>query len=260
MARSANLLHSLILLIALAPLSGCSTLKGGKLMAPEAFGWVPAGANLYVERGSDAATQRSLALAMSQAEAVIEASFGSVASRPVVHACLSEQCLADFGGQGDIAKVYGDRILLSARGANWQFIAHEWSHAEMFKRLSWRAWWRLPKWFDEGLAVALSQAPEHSEAHWQYLVSAGIARPSTTELLTLQTRHQWLEAHRLYSDNQNAERRARGEAEVHALYAAAGHQVRPWLAEAGRAGLLRLIERLNAGETFELSGAGPALR
>ncbi|WP_273602278.1 hypothetical protein [Roseateles albus] len=246
----------MIAAVAMLLLSGCSTLKGGKLFAPELFGWVPVGANLYVERGTDEATQRSLVLAMSQAEAVIETAFGSVASRPVVHACVSAECLADFGGQGNIAKVYGDRILLSARGANWQFIAHEWSHAELFKRLSVRAWWRLPKWFDEGLAVVVSQAPEHSQAHWQYLVDAGIARPSDAELLSLQTRSQWLVAHNKYSDNKNGERRARGEPEIHALYAAAGHQVRPWLAAASRAGLLRLIERLNSGEEFDLSGAG----
>ncbi|MBT9456848.1 MAG: hypothetical protein IV097_09520 [Burkholderiaceae bacterium] len=235
----------------LLPLAGCSTLKGGKLFAPEVFGLVPAGPQLYVEQGTDAATQAALRVAMGQAEAAIRAAFDSVSSRPVVHACLSEQCLAAFGGEGNIAKVYGNRILLSARGANWQFIAHEWSHAELLARLSLPAWLRVPKWFDEGLAVALSEAPEHSEQHWQHLVGADIARPSTAELLNLRSRRQWLEAHRLYSDNKNAERRARGEVEIHALYAAAGHQVRPWLAAAGRPGLLALIARLNEGQDFD---------
>jgi len=232
------------------PLAGCSTLKGGKLFAPEVFGLVPAGAQLYVEQGTDAATQEALRVAMTQAEAAIRAAFGNVESRPVIHACFSAPCLAAFGGEGNIAKVYGNRILLSARGANWQFIAHEWSHAEMFKRLSLLGWRRMPKWFDEGLAVALSEAPEHSEQHWQYLVDADIARPGPAELLALQSRSQWLEAHSRYSDNKNAERRARGEVEIHALYAAAGHQVRPWLAVAGRPGLLDLIARLNGGQDF----------
>jgi len=241
----------------LLPLAGCSTLKGGKLLAPELFGLVPIGERLYVEQGTDAAKQDALRVAVARAEASIRDAFGSLQSRPVIHACFSAQCLAAFGGEGTFAKVYVDRILLSARGTNWQFIAHEWSHAELFSRLSLSGWRRTPNWFDEGLAVALSEAPEHSEQHWQYLVDADIARPSPAELLALRTRSQWSEAMRLYSDNRNAQRRARGEVEIHALYAAAGHQVRPWLATAGRPGLLALIAELNEGREFDSLSNAP---
>ena len=119
----------LILLPLLALLAGCSVLQGGKLFAPETFGF---------ER---------------------IAAYGSVEPRPIVHACITEQCLESFGGKGTFAKVYGNRILLSPRGLTWHFIAHEWSHAEMLTRLGFFAWRRMPQWFDDGVAVAISEAP-----------------------------------------------------------------------------------------------------
>lgn len=238
-------------------LSGCSSLRGGKLWAPETFGFVPVAHKLYIEAGADEATRAQLQDAMRQAEQAMQSTYGEVLSQPVVHACLTEQCLQAFGGEGTFAKVYGNRILLSRRGLNWHFIAHEWSHAEMAKRLGLAAWREMPQWFDEGLAVAVSDAPEHSEQHWHYLDAQGIAKPSREDLVTYKKLDQWLAAGKRYSDGKNGERRARGEAEIHALYASAGHEVRPWLAQAGTAGLLTLIAQLNAGAQFADVYANP---
>ena len=247
----------------LAFLPGCSTVQGGKLYMPETFGFVPVAPDIYVEPGTDEATQARLREAMNRAEGAIRAAYGDVRAHPVVHACVTEKCLESFGGKGTFAKVYGNRILLSPRGLNWHIIAHEWSHAEMWTRLSLPAWKRMPQWFDDGVAVAISEAPEHSEQHWQFLVASDVSRPTPEELHWLQSLDQWLAAVRRYSDNRNAERRARGEPEIHAVYAAAGHELRPWLAAAGPTGLRSFIDRLNAGDAFEAAyrtaRLGPAL-
>jgi hypothetical protein len=235
----------------LSLIGGCSVFQGSKLLAPESFGFIKIAPNIYVEAGTDEAIQVKLREAMDKAESVMLASYGSVKSRPVIHACVSEGCLEKFGGKGTLAKVYGNRILLSPRGLNWHFIVHEWSHAEILSRLTFTAWRRMPQWFDEGVAVALSDAPEHSEQHWAFLVESGIARPSQEELHKLKSLNQWLDAVRRYSDNKNAERRASGKPEIHSLYAAAGHELRPWLAKAGSSGLLLFIECMNGGEEFE---------
>lgn len=240
-----------ILLPILALLGGCSLLQGGKFYAPETFGFVPIAPNIYVERNADEATQAKLREAMVKAQNAITIAFGSAEARPVVHACITEHCFWGFGGREAIAKVYGDRILLSPRGLNWHFIAHEWSHAEMSTRLTFSAWKRMPQWFDEGLAVTISEAPEHSEQHWQFLVASNIPHPTREELYALKSLDQWLDAARKYSDNKNAERRAHGETEIHSLYATAGHEIRSWLAMDGTTGLLALIGKLNGGETFE---------
>ncbi|MFO0774067.1 MAG: hypothetical protein U0172_05310 [Nitrospiraceae bacterium] len=190
--------------------------------------------------------------AMERAEAAIRRAYGDVHSHPRINACISEACYEAFGGErGSIAKIYGHRMLLSPRGLNWHFIAHEWSHDEIHTRLSLRARWRLPQWFDEGVAVAISEAPEHSEAHWQWLVASNIPRPTTEELHTLVSLQQWFDALHRYSGSKSAERNAEREPEYRPVYSAAGHELRGWLATVGPAGLMALIERMNGGEDFE---------
>ncbi|MDR2209670.1 MAG: hypothetical protein LBE22_12095 [Azoarcus sp.] len=231
--------------------SGCSILQGGKLLAPESFGLTLVAPDIYLEAGADETARDNLREAMDKAEKTIRVTYGSVNSRPIVHACITEECYEAFGGRGSVAKVYGDRILLSPRGLNWHFIAHEWSHIEMRSRLTFSACWHLPQWFDEGIAVAISEAPEHSESHWQFLVAANIPRPTREELHTFKSLRQWLDAVHRYGEDKNIERKANGEPEIRPVYSAAGHELRPWLAKVGSAGLLAFIARLNDGENFE---------
>lgn len=239
------------LLLLVGIVGGCSILPWGKLHVPESFGLTPVTPRIYVEAGADEATRTMLRDAMEKAESAIRAAYGNVISRPVVHACITEKCYAVFGGYGSRAKVYGDRILLSPRGLNWHYLAHEWSHAEMHSRLTFSAWWHMPQWFDEGVAVAISEAPENSESHWQYLVASDVPRPTQQELYGFKSLRQWDDAVGRYGEKKNAERKAKGEPEIRPVYTAAGHALRPWLATAGTPGLLAFIEKLNDGETFE---------
>lgn len=243
-------------------LNGCSLLQAGKLYAPETFGFVSLEPNVYIEQTADDATKSQLRQAMAKAREAISRTFGDTKARPVVNACVTERCFWTYGGRGETAKVYGNRILLSFRGLNWHFIAHEWSHTEMSTRLSFFAWKRMPQWFDEGVAVAVSEAPQHSEQHWQFLVAFNIARPTHEELHSFKTLNEWLNAVKRYSDNKNSERRARGETEIHSVYAAAGHEIRPWLSEVGTAGLLTVIRTLNNGTPFDTvyQGVSPTVQ
>ena len=247
------LFAAVVVVLVVVVLFGGKHLRSGLLWAPETFGLSRVSENLYIEEGTDDATRASLQAAMSRAEVAIQAAYGGVLSRPVVHACFSEACLARFGGQGTFGKAYANRLLLSRRGMNWHFIAHEWSHAEMLKRLNLMGWREMPQWFDEGFAVVVSEAPEHSEAHWQYLDTRGIAKPGREELVSFKRFTHWQAAGERYHDGKNSERRARGEPEVHSLYAAAGHEVRPWFAREGSAGLLKLIAHLNADAEFSVA-------
>ena len=237
-------------------LNGCSVLQTGKLLAPEIFGLTKIAPNIYVENGATEDAQANLRDALTKAERVISVAYGSVQSRPIVHACVSEACYQSFGGSGGRgakAHTVGERILLSPRGLDWHFVAHEWSHAEMYTRVSLNALWHLPQWFDDGVAVAISEAPEHSEEHWQFLVASNVPRPSRDELHTFKSLRQWLAAVQRYGETQNVERRAKGEREIRPVYTSAGHELRPWLAKAGTEGLLTFIEKLNSGEEFELA-------
>ena len=241
----------IVLLLAASFIGGCSVLQGGKLLAPESFGLTPVAPNIYVELGAGETARRNLREAMARAEDAIRVAYGSATSSPIVHACITEKCYEVFGGRGSVAKVYGDRILLSPRGLNWHFLAHEWSHAEMSTRLSFFAWNRMPQWFDEGVAVAVSEAPEHSEQHWQFLVASNIPRPTREELHTFKSLRQWLDAVHQYGEDKNIERKAKGEPEIRPVYSAAGRELRPWLTKVGSAGLVAFIACLNDGEDFE---------
>ncbi len=138
---------------------GCSIIRSAKLLTPEQFGLTSIEQNLYIETGADEKAKGEVRDAIAKAEHAIRAAYGSVNSTPIVHACITESCYESFGGKTSRAKVYGDHILLSPRGFNWHYLAHEWSHAEIRSRLKLSAWWRLPQWFDEGLAVSISEAP-----------------------------------------------------------------------------------------------------
>ena len=247
-------LKIITVLLSTGLIGGCSILQGGKLLAPQSFGLTAVAPNIYVEAGADETTRIKLSQAMERAENAIRVAYGSVQSNPIVSACISEGCYEGFGGgRGSIAKVYGNRILLSPRGLDWHFLAHEWSHDEIRTRLTLSAWLHMPQWFDEGVAVAISEAPEHSETHWQLLVASNIPRPTTEELHSLKSLRQWLEAVHRYGEDKNIERKVKGETEIRPVYSAAGHEIRPWLAKAGSAGLLAFIARMNDGEDFEFA-------
>jgi len=102
-----------------------------------------------------------------------------------------------------------------------------------------------------GWPFAISEAPENSESHWQYLIAANVPRPTREELHSIKSLSQWVDAVRRYGETKNIERKARGEPEVRPLYTAAGHELRPWLAKAGNSGLLAFIAQLNDGKDFE---------
>ena len=69
-------------------------------------------------------------------------------------------------------------------------------------------------------------------------------------MMSLQSLSQWLDAVHRYGEHLNPQRMARGEPRVAPVYGAAGHEIRPWLAVAGTAGLLSVIDALNVGDDF----------
>ena len=82
-------------------------------------------------------------------------------------------------------------------------------------------------------------------------------RAMPDELHTFKSLNQWLAAVRKYGEETNSQRRARGQPEIRSVYAAAGYELRPWLAAAGAEGLSAFIARLNAGEEFESAYMSP---
>lgn len=237
-------LKAVFLLLLMLAMGGCNSLP-----TPQEAGMTPVAANIYAEPALDNVGRVQLVLAVDDARQLLGNAYGGVVTHPTILACMTDSCYTRVGGShGSAAEALDDRIVLSPRGQDRHFIAHEWSHAELFARLQPAAWRNVPQWFNEGLAVAVSQEPDYSESFWQSLVDGNLPRPALKELLALQTLPQWVNAIGFYDQQQNS---LGIRADGHPLYAAAGHVVRPWLQKAGSRGLNELIRRLNAGQSFD---------
>lgn len=117
-------------------------------------------------------------------------------------------------------------------GLNRVIAAHELSHVELRERLGSAAD-KVPQWFDEGLAVVVSDdrrylTPASGGATDRCRVRSDEALPETL--------HDWL---------------AWPSDDGHRLYAVSACRVDRWLAaHGGRRALLALVDRLRQGEEF----------
>ncbi len=171
--------------------------------------------------------------------------FGEINSSPDIFACSSNACYQRLGGTTSRAKAFGgSKILLSPRGITAPLIAHEWSHAELYDRLGgYPELKKVPAWFNEGLAVVVSDEPTHSEQVWNDIVKSGIPTPTLAELTT---QKNWPAVVKIYSADTNVNPEA-----LKVVYATAGHEVRGWLSKAKSDGLIRLITLLKQDVPFE---------
>ncbi|MFI6496087.1 hypothetical protein [Nonomuraea typhae] len=189
---------------------------------PGCYGLHPTGPGVYMEKGADP----SPALAtVSAATQLVESFYGRRQSSPRVLICTTPSCYKRIGGGREKGvAVLNQAVMLSPTGLDPVIVAHEMSHVELHARLSGE----VPQWFDEGLAVVVS-------GDARYLKSTGdpcLAEPSGPLPETLP---DWLRAASADSGT----------------YAKAACQVSRWLtAHGGRDGVLRLIDRINAGQPF----------
>ncbi|HFE47952.1 MAG TPA: hypothetical protein ENJ21_01400 [Chromatiaceae bacterium] len=238
-----------VLLFCVLLLSACSSVKKYLVMLPPDWSGmlkrpsVGGLAGVYTDADMSDARAHDLALAIQKARRRVIAVWGSVATAPVLFACSTEACFHRLGGTTNTAHSLGDRrIVLSPRGLDAGMIAHEWSHAEMYRRIGGLlAMLRVPRWFDEGVAVLTSRDARHGEGVWRKIRARGI-EPRVGEL---RSRAQWSDAVHRYRDPR------RNPDNLAVVYAAAGHRVAEWYARVGRAGLLHVIARVRAGEAFE---------
>ncbi|MEU4704615.1 hypothetical protein [Nonomuraea dietziae] len=140
--------------------------------------------------------------------------------------CLSDDCYRRIGGgrERGIA-VLNRSVMLSPRGADPVIASHELTHVELHARLNGA---EVPQWFDEGLAVLVSDDP-------RYLASTGDRCLLDSRRPLPATLEDWL-------------RTATADPQ---LYAEAACQVNRWAGtNGGKGAVLTLIERLSRGQAF----------
>jgi hypothetical protein len=204
------------------------------LLAPSIAGFVEVGPDIWVERGMTAGTQDAVVQAVRHARAQLQHFYAVPLGRPVVLACSTATCFRRCGGIGHATTYFGSRVLLGPSALNPVKVAHELSHVELATRVgAVRVLLRVPQWFDEGLAVVVSDDPAFDEAKWLAATARGAAAPDLRRLVTLRG---WLDMTKV--DGQLS-------------YGTARHEVGRWYASVGTRGIERLFAMLRDGYAFD---------
>ena len=239
------MLKNILLIISLLlTFSGCSTINKSKVLLPPTWiGLQEIAPNIYVDKNMDKIQQKKLLKLIPEAKKYVTDIWGNVKSKPTIYACSSKECAKSLG-IGARAYQFNNHLVLSPKAISKELIAHEWSHAELYKRVDgFFNWRKIPSWFDEGLAVFVSHEPRHDKKAWKKIKDNNISYPSLNELVTLK---QWNKATHKYNKNIKMN-------DIVVTYARAGHEVEEWYKKVGLKGLNELIEKVKEGTSFEVA-------
>jgi hypothetical protein len=130
---------------------------------PACFGLREAGPGVYVDRSATPAQRRQMVDMVAAARQRVRDFYGETRSDPRILICLSAGCYGHIGG-GEKGRTWRDvTVALSPEGAGLVIAAHELVHAEQYRRLGSR-YDRVPRWFNEGLAVVVADDPRYLTA------------------------------------------------------------------------------------------------
>src|SRR5262249_50359216 len=129
------------------------------IVCPGCFGFERLSETVYVDHAMTDQERTAFRRALAEADARLVAFYGDVVAPPIVLACRTGACNGRLHGGARGAAYLTIALRLAPRGLNATIIAHERSHIELHSRIGF---WRLaegtiPAWFDEGLAVVVSE-------------------------------------------------------------------------------------------------------
>ena len=155
----------------------------------------------------------------------------------VIIICDDEKLLAKLGGDHDthhitLFPVKRSYVSVSTEYLTVDVLAHELTHAELYERLSGKAFRRVPTWFNEGIALQNDYREQYGPEAWAEQTDNGKNIVAHEDMDT---------AAEFYSGTKE-DRRFR--------YLNAKHDVVEWLEKHGLQGFMALIDRLNGGEAF----------
>jgi hypothetical protein len=238
----------IVVLVALVVFVASSPkVKAAKLIFPTFFGLERLRPGLYVDRALTPPEREKIIKVVDEAQARLEHYYGNRQSSPALYFCGSAERFRALGGVTERGFTFlRHACVFSPAGSTPSIVAHEWSHAELSTRVGlWRIR-HVPQWFDEGVAVTVSEEPSHAEAVYQEALRTRTPVPALADLKTLR---QWNATAKRYGDRKLNPHR------LHVVYATAGHEVRNWYAQAGSRGLVELLEHVRAGQEFAASYA-----
>ena len=189
---------------------------------PGCYGLTRVSEHVYSERGLTAVQKDQLIDLAVAARRRVEVFYGDRESEPRLIACFTDVCYDRIGGGGEKGVAVLNRaVMLSPRGLDTVIASHEMAHVELHRRLDGE----VPQWFDEGLAVVISDDPRYLGEHCRVPFEGPLP----------ETLSDWLDA-------------ARADQQV---YSKAACRVQRWLdANGGRDAVLTLIQQIRNEAAF----------
>ncbi len=199
-----------------------------RVVAPGSYGLTEISDRVWTD--APARSGELLALTNEARERVVDF-FGDVPPKPTLILCTTRTCARDFGIFGNGLSIADMVVMVSPGGLALGTLTHEMTHSRLHRRMGVRniVDQPYPTWFDEGLATHVANHPD-----WRGQVTAD-ARARVRKVRRF---WQWDDAYR--------------ELGVGPAYAAAATEVAEIEGRLGRAGLLDLIARAEAGEDFDV--------
>ncbi len=216
----------------LAAIAAVAVAGPQRMLLPEWFGFLEIAPNIFAPEEMRPAERRRAVEIVEASEKVVAGFFGKQSPRPNIILCPDTACDDVFGDNGARGVAYGRRVVrLGDGGINLRIAAHELFHTALKAEVGeWRAAaGAVPAWFDEGLAVIVSRDDRF-----------GVA-VSKSVLADLKARSGWWLWGALVKEHGSR-----------TAYSGARMLVADIEREIGRDGLLMLIERVRAGELFDM--------
>jgi len=135
----------------------------GVAIWPSVYGMEYAGSHIIVDKAMPAQTRADLLRDAEAATAVVRTFYGAFHRQPILVACSTEACARKLKEQDTmglaIPTPFRPIVSLSPNGLNLTILTHEFAHTELDYRVGlWvRATGTFPVWFDEGVAVLVSE-------------------------------------------------------------------------------------------------------
>jgi hypothetical protein len=131
------------------------------MACPRCYGLTPLTSNVYIEATSTARVRHQAWTDLAAATEQIRQFYGGTESSPRILLCRTERCYHSIGGGGEKGQALRNwALILSPAGMNPVIAAHELEHVEFHQRLGAQRG-KVPHWFDEGLAVLVSNDPRY---------------------------------------------------------------------------------------------------